>query len=118
MTNIQPEGMRPRSVNKEKIKKKHQSNPEAKKKQKNPEFTKEIDLRDDPTHYLGKSQVKITKIDPSTETYRNILGDLNVLEKNPKLISGSEKVFNHACKDGKGYPEASDLQVRFVKELE
>ncbi|OGI22980.1 MAG: hypothetical protein A2287_02075 [Candidatus Melainabacteria bacterium RIFOXYA12_FULL_32_12] len=119
MTNIPSDGVRGSSLGhkkekKQSIQKTEQSN--------TPEIQKDIDLRNDPTQVLGRSQVKSSKIkiDPKTfdpETVKNIEGDLDILRDNPKLVTGSDKVFNHHYKETNDYPESADLQKRFVDEF-
>ncbi|EKE04223.1 MAG: hypothetical protein ACD_20C00095G0002 [uncultured bacterium] len=116
MTNI--DGVRGGSFSHDKSKK--QEIKETK-QQINEDIQKDTDLRNDPTQVYGRSQVKSTKridskaFDP--KMVENIKGDLELLMKNPKLVVGSDKVFNNRYRPDENYPESVAAQAAFVQEF-
>lgn len=83
------------------------------------------DLRNDPTAYLGRSQVKKSeKISASNEELRiNLEKDLEFLAKNPQTVERSNQVFEGAFKNAQKasnsdpYKHASQVQDAFLNEF-
>ena len=83
------------------------------------------DLRNDPTAYLGRSQVKKSeKVSASNEELRiNLEKDLEFLAKNPQVVERSNQVFEGAfakaqmTSNSDPYKRASQVQDAFINEF-
>lgn len=88
------------------------------------ESEKEIkNLNNDPAKILGRSQVVFkgkTKFDPASidpKVIADIEGDLDKLMMSPKVVAGSNGVFEKVYSDSGDYKKAVEAQVETVEEF-
>lgn len=119
MADIPQDGMRPGRINKQNFKFKGQETAKPV-PQETEEIKKDVDLRNDPAQFLGRSLINSKKFNPAAfkgEVYQNLQKDLEVLKENPELVEKSDKVFEKALSDGKDYEDAAKIQNGFVEEF-
>jgi len=99
---------------------KHNKTEKAQKQAFTGNTAKELNLDNDPAHVINRSYVKSRKLNASSfdpEQLERTAKDMQFLNKNQKLVFGSEKVFNRALKNSKDYNKALETQKGFTEEF-